>query len=566
MHTLFSYLRDIRTDCGRELPVAAMLVALGALVEGIGVLAILPFAAVIIGNADTAFGQRVMDALSAAGLDRDRSRALALAAAFLLLLCARGYVLWLRDVRLQALGLGYVDRWRSRLFDAVGKADWITVSALRRSDIEHALNKDVSRLAAGTGQLLRSAAAFALSLVQVLILAFLSPLLLALVVALMALAGVLTLPLIRKASRLGMDLTRTGRRAHGVLGDFLAGQKLARLNNAERDFAERYGAETTSVRHNQIAYLSSQAAARGWFQIAAGAVVLCALLVGFFVLQTPLSILAITLLVLARLASPLQMLASNGQMIANTLPAFQSLVELHKVLENAAVHGEESEPVGVPQIPARLSLENVRFAYPGTGKVALETVSLDVGAGEIVALCGPSGRGKTTLLDIACGLLTPESGKIQVDGAPLTGDAMRRQWRDQIAYVPQDPFLFDASLRENILWSANASSECEIEEALQAAMATNLVKSRPQGLETTAGDRGTALSGGERQRLCIARALLRKPRLLILDEATNAVDAALEQAIMANLSAMRDRFSILFVTHRNETLKFADRIVELESP
>ncbi len=558
-----AYLQDIWRDCKAELPMAVLLVALGAVLEGIGIVAILPFIAVIIGTADTQIGRDILDFLSGLGLTTDLSRALALSGAFLVILALRNVIVWLRDTRLQALGLGYVDRWRARLFDAVGRADWLTVISLKRSDIEHALTNDVSRISAGTSQMLRSGAAVSLAVVQLLVIAVLSPVLLVLVCVMFAVAMLFTVPLLRKANRLGRNLTQSGRRIYGVLGNFMASQKLARLNNAESDFSERFSGTITEVRSNQIAYVSSQTSAKGWFQMAAGVVVLAALLIGYFVLETPVSVLGVTLLVLARLAGPIQQVATTGQMIANTLPAFEALTTLRRDLDDAAVDAGGPAIAPAKRAPASLQLERISFTYPGNAEAVLADVSLNIQPGEIVALTGASGSGKTTLLDIATGLLVPASGEVQVDEEPLVDHAARRHWRDQIAYLPQDPFLFDDTIRENLLWSAKTSDESAIDTALQTSMAALFLDKKRLGLGTRVGERGQSLSGGERQRLCIARALLRQPRLLILDEATNALDAMIEDTILRNLAAMRDQFSILLVTHRAETLHHADRVIAL---
>ena len=566
MEQFKAYLADIWHDSGKQMPLAALLVILGALVEGIGLLAILPLAALITGNADTELGRWALTTMTEIGLATEFSRALALTCGFLIILALRNLIMWRRDTHLFSLGVGYVDRWRTRLLGAIGNADWATVNSLRRSDFEHAITNDVSRLSSGTDQMLRSSAMLALSLVQLGIIAALSPLLLVLVFALLGVSLLFTLPLMRKANRLGKKLTQSGRRIYGVLGDFMSSQKLARLNNAEAEFLERFDNSVRDVRVNQTAFMSSQIIARGWFQMAAGVAVIAALLIGVFVLKTPLSILAVTILVLARLVGPIQMIAQTGQSLANALPAFSALsATLDELRQAAAPSDSGSIETARKPGPASLRLENVSFSYPGSSEAILDGASFEISAGEIVALVGPSGTGKTTLLDIASGLLRPVSGAIYADGKRVSDEHDMRQWREQLAYLPQDPFLFDTSIKENLMWCARTSDEADIQQALKMSAVENLITDAPGGLNIRAGERGQALSGGERQRICIARALLRKPRLMILDEATNALDARLEDQILEGLRTMRHQFSILLITHRAETLRHADRVIRLEN-
>ena len=443
---------------------------------------------------------------------------------------------------------------------------------MRRTDLEHAITNDVARLSQGTDRLLRAGASAALLLVQLAIIAWLSPALLLLTIALIAIAALLTLPLMRNARGLGNRLTSAGRRIHGVLGDFLASQKLARLNNAQGEFITRFDDAIAQVRVNQMQFMESQARARAWFQFIAGVVVAAVLLIGFFVLKTPTAVLLVALIVLARLVNPVQTLSQTGQAMANMLPAFEalnsaeaSLLSQHSGGGGGGGGGGDAVPAPARKRgPAGLHINDLTFAYNGNLAPVLRDLSLSIEAGEVVALQGMSGAGKTTLLDLLTGLLEPQEGTIHVDGGPMVTEADRRNWRAQIAYLPQDPFLFDDTIRNNMTLSAANLDEDSIWAALDLVSASDFVSAMPDGLDTRAGDRGQKFSGGERQRLCLARALLRRPRMLILDEATSALDRQTEETIMARLREMRGDFSILLITHRHDSLRHADRIYRLE--
>jgi len=228
-----------------------------------------------------------------------------------------------------------------------------------------------------------------------------------------------------------------------------------------------------------------------------------------------------------------------------------------------------AEPVQATALPAphggsTLSLQNVTFHYPSRpGTAALSNLSLQVQAGETVALVGPSGAGKSTVFQLLLRFYDPASGSVQLDGVDL------RQWglqrlRERMAIVPQDAVIFSTSALENIRYGKPEASDDEVHAAAKAAFADDFLSALPEGYHTYLGERGVRLSGGQRQRIAIARAILKNPPLLLLDEATSALDAESEHMVQAALeSAMRNR-TTLVIAHRLATVQQADRIVVLD--
>lgn len=214
-----------------------------------------------------------------------------------------------------------------------------------------------------------------------------------------------------------------------------------------------------------------------------------------------------------------------------------------------------------PRLETAITLRSIAVNF--AGNPILTDISLQIPALGICVLTGPSGAGKSTLADLLGGLISPDSGTIALDDVRLTPKDLRA-WRRRVAYVQQDPVLLRASVRENLAWGAPAADEAAMRRALADAAAL-FVDALPQGLDTQIGDGGRMLSGGERQRLVLARALLREPALLILDEASSALDSASEAEIAAAVTRLGQRMAVLVIGHRGALLGLAQRRFELDS-
>ena len=256
---------------------------------------------------------------------------------------------------------------------------------------------------------------------------------------------------------------------------------------------------------------------------------------------------------------PLRRLSEVDNTFQQAIAAGERIFEL---LDHAPDIQDAPDAVHLEQMAGDVAFEGVSFAY-GTGEEVLRDVTFHLAPGEVAALVGPSGAGKTSIANLLCRFYDPRQGQVAVDGHDLRQITVR-SLRQHVAVVLQDTFLFNASVRENLLYGKPDATEEELFAAAGAAYAHEFIAAMPQGYDTEIGERGVKLSGGQRQRLALARAILADPRILILDEATSSVDAEAEYLIQQALERVMQGRTALVIAHRLSTIRTADQIIALE--
>ncbi len=549
----------------RSLVVAGLLLVSGV-TDAFGIALLIPFLSVAGLGAAEAGASPVRDFLAAGAAALGVTLTLpVLLCAFVLLVAVRSTVAWQRQTQMAMMRHGFIDRLRERLYSATAHAGWRFVVRQRRSDLLHVLTHDVNRAAQGVMCILQAAINGTLVVAQLVLAAAIS---LPVTLGMLLLGGGLLTagrPLVRRSRGLGRRLTAGGRAVHAAMTGFLDGLKQAKGDAAEARHVAEFSAALAEMRRQQLAFTRTDAAAQSAFHVGSAATL--AALAWLAVRHADLGApeLLVMALIAMRVLPAVRRLQQEGQRLAHALPAWLNAVEMERALLDAA---EPAAVPGAPRVPLlrELTVHGVSFCYdrrPG-GRAALAEIDLVVPAHTLVAVTGPSGAGKSTLTDLLLGLLEPDRGEIRVDGARLAGPA-RTGWRRSVAYVPQDPCLLHETIRMNLLRARPEATEAELRRALRGAAAAGFVAALPDGLDTVAGDRGARLSGGERQRIVLARALLREPALLLLDEATSQLDAESERQVLAALRALRDRTTIVAVTHRPSVMEAADRVVLLEA-
>lgn len=554
------FLRAFGRFGGRRTVSATLLVIAGSLVEGLGLALLVPVLSILVrtpGEAQAVLARWVpVDTLAPGRL---LPIVLALFCAMILL---RAVILLARDRQTDHLAFGFADAQRERVIAALADASWTELASLRHSDVTQVLSGEVGNVAVAAHLLPQITVAAIMLAAQAAVLLAVSPALAGVAVVL-ALGGILGLArMARAAAQTGAAGARAGFWIADQIAALLGGLKFAAAHGLRQALITRVVAEgqaLTAQRLDQRRRFSRGSVAASSVAALAGIVLIGA--------GTAIGVSAVALLaglaIVLRMSGPMRTLQSSVPQFAALMPSFAAVSALCARLERSTDPVESADAAPTPALAGPIVARDLRLSYGDDSPSVLAGVDLDIAAGEMVGLAGSSGAGKTTILDILAGLRTPDAGTLTVAGTPV--DAARLPaWRRHLAYVTQDTYLFDDSLRRNLVWgAADDSDDAAILAAVAAVGAGELVAALPDGLSTRVAERGLRFSGGQRQRLALARAILRRPHLILLDEATSALDLAAEQAVLTGVRAALPTATMVLVSHRPEALAICNRVVTL---
>lgn len=461
-----------------------------------------------------------------------------------------------------------------RVYEHVVKARWGFLVRQRSGRLTHLLTAALRSVADSVSLLLMTINLGCLTLLYLALALKLSPLMTLLVLGMGVLLMLLQRQLLERTRASGQELYDAISEVYAATEEHLLNLKSVKTYNTEERDLAMFAALCNEVTRHSEGSARYEAASDFWFEVGSLAALGGAIFLALTVLHMQAATMLLLLAIFTRLMPQLAGLQSQVQQLTKALPAYERVLAIEaECLANAEADApaDGKTTATAPRLEDKLRLEDVWFAYNalevGTEpRFVLSGVNLTMEAGRITAVVGPSGSGKSTIADLTNGLLLPTRGRLLLDGQAL-GPAAMRLWRGHVGYVGQDTVLFHQSVRENLLWARPGANEDELREALQLA-AAEFVYELPGGLESVVGDRGILLSGGQRQRISLARALLRKPMLLILDEATNALDmeneARILDAIRDAVQRQRGALTVLMIAHRASAIRRADRIFELE--
>lgn len=534
--------------------IAAGLVGSAAILDGAGLVLLIPIIEAVVTRGD--HPSRTSAILETIGVHSPLARLAVLLSLFVALSIVRVATLYARDMALARLQTGFVEQQRNGIMRRLAAAPWSRIVGLRHARITSLMTTEVSRVASSAQFLIQGGVAAVMLIVQGALAIALAPLLALATATLVLIGGAIVLLGQGRIRDMGAGLVGANQALMGSAGGFVSGLKAAAAQNAQGDFVREFEVIQADLRERQLAFQRRQASSRRIFAIVSALMGAVVIVTGFAMGVTP-AVLITIVLVFARMSAPAQQIQAAAQNFFFALPSFEAIRQFEADLTATLPNGITA----IAPPPGAIEVRNIAYLHPGGGGVQAASFTLD--AGSFTGISGPSGAGKTTLVDLLITLLEPQAGEILVGGMRLDA-AHAAGWRETLAYVPQEGFLFHDTVRRNLSWGSTTVEDDALWRALALAGAEPLVRRMPLALDTVVGERGGLLSGGERQRLAIARALLRAPRMLVLDEATNAIDATSEAELLARLAALDPRPTIVMISHRAESMARCDRVITVE--
>lgn len=453
----------------------------------------------------------------------------------------------------------YAGSLRSTLYEAIFAARWEFIAKQKTGVLTNALTQDSVRATAAFLNL----TALVRECVAVLIyvsLALIFSWQMTLVAVGIAGAGLyFFLSRVARGQEYGAETTLAYTHIQEEAVEKLASAKLVKGFGVAGDATDRFTRAVHALENVQIRDSKNRTMVGALYQPLTATLLLSGLYAALTIFQMPISDIMVLLIIVFRLTPRVSDLQMTMHEVLSLLPSVAQVVEVTRLAQE-----QRERDGGLPFLGLQqgIHLQDAWFAYEGKAPV-LRGVTLEVRKGETIAIVGPSGSGKTTMIDLIMGLVRPTQGEVLVDGVPLHR-LSANDWHRRCGYVPQEVSLFNETIRANLLWGKPTATVEEIDMAVKLSHADEFIRQLPLGYETIVGSRGVLLSGGQRQRLALARALIRKPELLILDEATSSLDTESEFMIQKTLEALARSMSIVIVAHRLATVQRADRIYVLE--
>ncbi|MEO5972264.1 MAG: ABC transporter ATP-binding protein [Sphingomicrobium sp.] len=535
-------LLDFKAHAGWRLAQSIGLMLAGALAEGFGILMLVPL---IASATDIDVLPEALRFLMAPlqSLTRDQ-RFLAGILLFVGAMLVRSLLLHARDMAVARVQADYEASLQLRAAGTLAVLGWPAASRIGQAGMQSLLLTEVSHAAMGVGQAQAAAVAVILLTVQFVIAALLSPGMAAIALVILVGGYFTTRRWTARGLRSGLAMSERYEESSEAGFRLHAGLKAALAQGTISQFLDEYRASLDRLTRELVQFAGDQSRARAMAAIGAAVAAALVLTIGDRLFQLEFPVLAAVLVLFSRMAAPAQRFQQATQELAAYAPAFLAIEQRLGRLHSEPLDAPVAKPLQWTELRAE------QLAYEHSPGIGLRDASFVLRPGEWLGVSGGSGEGKTTLIDLVAGLARPQHGTLTIDGRPLDHDILPC-WRATLAYVGQGDAMFNDTIRANLLADVATCDENALWETLEIVALAARVRALPLGLNQQVGDRGSGLSGGERQRLTLARAILRRPSLMILDEATSALDIATEKLIVERLRALVPRPAAIIVAHRS---------------
>ena len=468
---------------------------------------------------------------------------------------------WLLKIRQSEFLEAYSLKLRQELYRTVSTARWEQLAVGKQTDTIDLFTAQCSQVSQGVAMIIALLSSVVTALVSLGIALWLSlPVTVFVLIVGCGFAWVFR-NLMKESKRYGDEMIRINRAMYAELYSQLRSIKEVRSYGVQKEHADYFEEISHSSKDAKLKFMRRQALPSMLYSIAAAGMIAVIFLVCVLIFRMDTARLMVLVYVFTRLWPVFSGFINKITTIQTTIPAYEKLTE---ALRTLSVEKSVQEQVRPLRFEKEIGFRNVCFVYQGSGEPVLHDVSFTLKRGSITALMGRSGAGKTTVADLLLGFLEPTSGEILIDGVALTAENLPG-WRHDLGYIPQEPLILNATVRENLRRFHPAATQAEMEAALKKAYIWDVVEHLPQGLDTVLGDGGIRLSGGERQRIVLARVLLGAPRLIVMDEATSAMDYESEMAVRKAIRDLNEQVTILMIAHRLATVRAAKYGLVLEN-
>lgn len=460
---------------------------------------------------------------------------------------------------------GFFRNIRIETYHGLLHADWDFFIKRRKSDLINIMTGEIARAGAGTNSFLQLMSSFIFTCIQIGIAFWLSPSITIFVLTFGLILIYFNRKFLKKSLELGNTSYELGKSYLAGITDQINGIKDIKSNTLEESRLDWYRSITKTMKNNQVEYTKLNTKSQLYYKVAASVLIALFIFIAIKMFHAQGVQLVLIVIIFSRLWPRVAGIQASLEHISAMIPSFKAVRSIQNECKKALeFQSQMNQDIDRMIIEKAIECRGVFFRYDKQNPVyALQNINITIPTNHITALVGRSGAGKSTLVDLLMGLNRPESGNVLIDGKPLIRDQLM-SWRRSIGYVSQDPFLFNTSIKENLTLVEPQATEKQIWEALEFSSAAEFVRKLPDGLHSLIGDRGIKLSGGERQRLVLARAILRKPSILVLDEATSSLDGENEQQIQEALERLKGKMTLIVIAHRLSTIRNADQVIVLD--